>query len=181
MPSEVPLDTLVKKIISGGQTGVDRAGLDVALESGIPCGGWCPRGRRAVDGAIPAIYPLVETDDRDYSYRTRLNVLDADGTLILNRGELSGGTRLTAEIAETEGKPCLVVELDRSPDPSAVLRWLQLNAVRILNVAGPREETQPGIHDAALGFLRKLFTLVSCPCHPSAPGALPGNKVVEQE
>ena len=91
---------LVEKIVSGGQTGVDRAALDVALELGIPCGGWCPRGRRAEDGALSARYPLMETPSDDYVQRTTWNIRDSDGTLILTRGEPTGGTAQTALICE---------------------------------------------------------------------------------
>ena len=80
---------MVRQIISGGQTGVDRAALDVALDAGLPCGGWCPRGRRAEDGPIVAQYPLMETDSPDYQMRTRRNVEDADATLILTLGPLA--------------------------------------------------------------------------------------------
>ena len=149
--------TLIQKIVSGGQTGVDRAGLDVALELGIPCGGWCPKGRRAVDGAIPANYPLMETDSQDYAERTRLNVLDSGGTLILNRGELTGGTALTVKLARKNSKPYLVVDLDQSTKPQVVINWIELNNIQVLNVAGPREDKYLGIHDRAVSFLREIF------------------------
>jgi len=96
---------LIERILSGGQTGVDRAALDVALELGIPCGGWCPAGRRAEDGRIPAIYPVQETESRNYAVRTRRNVRDTDGTLVLVNGPVSGGTRLTVKCADDENKP----------------------------------------------------------------------------
>src|SRR5947199_5509021 len=86
-------------IVSGGQTGVDRAALDVALELGLPCGGWCPRGRRAEDGPIPAHYPLCETRSPIYPVRARWNVRDSDATLILTRGRADRGTALTREPA----------------------------------------------------------------------------------
>jgi hypothetical protein len=104
---------MLAKIISGGQTGVDRAALDVARELGLPCGGWCPKGRRAEDGPIPARYPLVETASASYPQRTRQNVLDADGTLILTMTPPTGGTALTIRIAEGNDKPYLVVDLSR--------------------------------------------------------------------
>src|SRR5437660_8666127 len=97
------------KLISGGQTGVDRAALDVALELGLPCGGWCPRGRKAEDGVIPDRYPLAETPSPSYRQRTRWNVRDSDGTLILVRGRPTGGTALTLASARRLGKPVLVV------------------------------------------------------------------------
>ncbi len=151
----------MQKIISGGQTGVDRAALDVSLSLGIPCGGWCPRGRRSEDGVIPERYPLRETDADAYSQRTTLNVADSHGTLILTRGALSGGTGLTAALARRSGKPCHVVDLANLQDQDirAVLAWLGGSDIRILNVAGPRESQQPGIYRQARGFLEEVFTL----------------------
>ncbi len=145
------------KIISGGQTGVDRAALDVALQLGIPAGGWCPRGRRAEDGTIPAKYPLQEAPSPYYRHRTRLNVQHSDGTLILARGPLTGGTRQTRLDAQALGKPFLVVRLDKSPSSEEVLRWLLEQKIRVLNVAGPRESTSPGIAQQARRFLRPLL------------------------
>jgi hypothetical protein len=124
------------KIVSGGQTGVDRAALDVALELGLPCGGWCPRGRRAEDGRLPARYPLRETTSAAYPARTALNVREADGTLILTRGEPDRGTALTARLAEQSGKPHLTLDLTQRPEPKQVLAWATAHGVRVLNVAG---------------------------------------------
>ncbi len=146
-----------RRICSGGQTGVDRAALDVALEIGIPCGGWCPRGRRAEDGIIDARYPLTETPSEEYLQRTEWNVRDADGTLILARGPLTGGTALTHAIARRLNRPCLVVDLTRRPSPQAVLRWLRRERIQLLNVAGPRARSKPGIHAEASGFLRHVL------------------------
>lgn len=148
---------MVSKIISGGQTGVDRAALDVALELGISCGGWCPHGRKAEDGIIPRLYPLRETRSTDYSERTVRNVLDANATLVITRGALSGGTALTAEIARRKNKPCQIVDLSHTPDSRAVRGWLAHQRVAILNVAGPRESSSPGIYDDARRFLRELL------------------------
>lgn len=145
------------KLLSGGQTGIDRAALDVALALGIPCGGWCPRGRKAEDGVIPDRYPLTETTFPEYAQRTALNVRDSDGTLILTRGEPSGGTALTIDIARQRKKPCFVVDLDDRPDVSAVQRWLQEQNIQILNVAGPRESQSPGIGAAAALFLQQIL------------------------
>ena len=149
---------LVRKIVSGGQTGVDRAALDIALALGIPCGGWCPRGRGAEDGAIPARYPLQETGSHDYAERTSRNVIDSDGTLILAIGALHGGTLLTAQLAEKSGKPCLVVDLASPPEPGKVDSWIRENQISVLNVAGPRESQHPGIHALAGGFLIEILS-----------------------
>ena len=145
------------KIVSGGQTGVDRAALDAAIELGIPHGGWCPRGRLAEDGTIPQRYQLTETDSPEYPVRTEQNVLDSDGTLILYRGPLSGGTELTVRLAKTHQKPCLLVDLDHPPEIDTVRRWITDAGVETLNVAGPRESQSPGIASAAAGFLKRLF------------------------
>jgi hypothetical protein len=145
------------KIISGGQTGVDRAALDVALEMGIPCGGWCPKGRRSEDGAIPERYPLQETDSPSYPQRTEWNVRDSDGSLVLTRGQPRGGTALTIELGDRWKKPHLVVDLDDPCFPHMVATWAQSHHIRILNVAGPRESESSGIYDVAVRFLREIF------------------------
>jgi len=146
------------KIVSGGQTGVDRAALDAALGVGLETGGWCPAGRRAEDGRIPPRYPLDETPGREYAQRTEWNVRDSDATLILARGGLSGGTRLTAELAVQYGRPLLVVDLQSPPERDLVLDWLIKNTVRILNLAGPRESGAAGIQAQAGSWLEALFS-----------------------
>lgn len=145
------------RIISGGQTGVDRAALDIALELGIPCGGWCPQGRKAENGVIPAIYPLTETSSGDYAPRTARNVYDADATLILVCGSPSGGTALTVEIARRAQRPYLIVDLERPPALEEIRCWLRSHASGTLNVAGPRESGCPGIYDTTVAFLRALL------------------------
>ena len=145
------------KIISGGQTGVDRAALDAALELSLACGGWCPRGRRAEDGPIPERYPLVETPWEGYPQRTEWNVRDSDGTLVLVYGSPDRGTALTIELARRYRKPLLTVELSAQVDVASVLAWGQDHVVRVLNVAGPRESRCPGIYARALEFLRQVF------------------------
>jgi hypothetical protein len=149
---------MVEKIISGGQTGVDRAALDVALELGMACGGWCPKGRRAEDGPIAERYPLKETASRAYPQRTRCNVLDSDGTMVLTRGCPSGGTALTIRIAEKNGKPHLVIDLNRPRDPSRVQAWCRTHQIRVLNVAGARESESPGIYEQATDLLKAVLS-----------------------
>lgn len=145
------------KIVSGGQTGVDRAALDMALELGIPCGGWCPRGRRAEDGPIPAHYPLQETDSPEYPVRTERNVRDSDATLILNLGPLEGGTALTLKLARAHKKPHRVVDLSQTIDPASIRAWIETEQVQVLNVAGPPESARPGIYTKALEFLKTML------------------------
>ena len=144
------------KIISGGQSGVDRAALDVALELGLPCGGFCPRGRLAEDGPVDVRYPLTETPSADYAQRTEWNLTHSDATLILHRGRLRGGTALTMRLARSRGKPTRLVDLAKPADPQPVAEWTR--AFRVLNVAGPRESQSPGIYEAARGFLRAVLS-----------------------
>ena len=150
------------KVISGGQTGVDRAALDAAQEAGIVVGGWCPKGRRAMDGVIPNRYPLTETESRDYAVRTEWNVRDSDATLILCMGNLSGGTRVTADCARQYGKPLLIVDLQPPDDHTVVANWLGRYSVNVLNIAGPREEICPGCYALAKRFLSDLFSYRHC-------------------
>jgi hypothetical protein len=149
----------LERVISGGQTGVDRAALDVALEFGIKISGYCPRGRKAEDGIVPDKYPLMETDSEDYETRTEKNVEISDGTLILNVGQLTGGTGVTVGFARKHGKPVFTVQLDRDrPDACEKCRqWLRKNRIRILNVAGPRASKSPGISEQAVEYLRGVF------------------------
>ena len=145
------------RIISGGQTGVDRAALDVACEFGLACGGWCPRGRKAEDGPIPTKYPLDETKSAKYAVRTRWNVRDADATLILTAGPPSAGTELTQTIAVQLGRRHMVIDLNQPTDAAPVACWLKLHRITILNIAGPRESTSPGIYNRARDFLREVL------------------------
>ena len=129
------------EIRSGGQTGVDRGALDAALEIGAECGGWCPEGRTAEDGPIPDRYPMTELVGGGYPERTRRNVEDSDGTLILHFGPLSAGTLFTLQLCEELLKPvCLIDGSDTSPvDGAAKARdFVTENDIRRLNVAGPR-------------------------------------------
>ena len=136
------------KIVSGGQTGVDRAALDFAIQHDFKHGGWCPRGRLAEDGVIPPIYRLRETDLAEYDERTEKNVMGSDATLIAARDkELSGGTAFTKFCAEKHGRPLLVVcERDGlGPSTAALSTFLKQNNVRTLNVAGPRQSQAPDL------------------------------------
>lgn len=145
------------RIVSGGQTGVDRAALDVALQLALDCGGWCPQGRRAEDGPLDERYPLRETPLRQYEQRTDWNVRDSNGTLILFRTGMDGGTRLTRERARSRGRPCKTVDLDQDPGTEPVMRWIRRHRIRVLNVAGPRESSSPGVYDRARAFLVRLL------------------------
>ncbi len=149
---------VLERVVSGGQTGVDRAALDAAMALGLACGGWCPRGRRAEDGAIPSRYPLRETHGIAYPERTAWNVRDSDATLVLTLGRPRGGTALTISLARKAGKPVMVVDLNADgPAATEVRAWLDREGVRILNVAGPRESQAPGAHARASRFLLATF------------------------
>ena len=150
----------LQKVVSGGQTGVDRAALDIALLLGIPCGGWCPKGRLAEDGQISLIYPLQETPDSDYSERTAWNVRDSEGTLVLTWGAPTGGTAYTIEVARRVGRPFLLVDLAETSQPEVAAEWVCREGISILNVAGPRASKEPGIYEAARDYLRRLFGVV---------------------
>ena len=152
----------VEQIVSGGQTGVDRAALDVAIALGIPHGGWCPRGRLAEDGRIPDQYALRETTSKEYRVRTEQNVIDSDATLILYHGKLQGGTLLTFRMCKEHGKPFLLVDLDTAAASTAE-EWLHSLKPQVLNVAGPRERTSSGIYQRASKYLVALFDNASMP------------------
>jgi len=150
----------LERIVSGGQTGVDRGALDAALAAGWPCGGWCPAGRLAEDGVIPMRYPLVETGAADPAVRTRRNVEDSDGTLILCRGELSGGTLLTRRICDGLGRPCEVVDAAASESAEAARRaklFVASHAIAVLNVAGPRQSGWPAATEYARDVIGRLL------------------------
>lgn len=160
----------VRRIVSGGQTGVDRGALEAAISLKIEHGGWCPKGRLAEDGVIPRRYRLRQTKSAEYPVRTERNVLESDGTLILYRGRVTGGTALTRRLAQKHGKACLVVDLSKAPDPDAVRRWLQTAAIRVLNVAGPRESSAAGIGQEACEFLRQVLKSLPAARLPDATG-----------
>lgn len=156
----------LQKIVSGGQTGVDRAALDAAIFHDIPHGGWCPLGRRSEDGPIPETYCLTETDSRNYAVRTEYNVRDSDGTLILYEDFMSRGTELTAKLARKLGRPRCEVDISGlcdwnderlNQEIQSVAHWIEGSNIGVLNVAGPRESSSVGIGSAAQAFLVRLF------------------------
>jgi hypothetical protein len=149
--------TIVDTIFSGGQSGVDRAALDVALAHAIPCGGWCPKGRIAEDGNINLLYPLQETPSANYEQRTEWNVRDSDGTLVLTKGKPDGGTAFTIRVCQKYGKPFCVIDLNDDHQKNSAMQFLVDHHVSILNIAGPRESKIPGIYSLAKEFLRDLL------------------------
>lgn len=147
----------LKRIVSGGQTGVDRGGLDAGRDLGLELGGWCPRGRIAEDGVVPLDYPLRETDSPQYLVRTEKNVEDSDATLIVGRGEPTGGTARTKQLAAKHDKRLFFYDLLNEPPPGNVLEWLRVHKIETLNIAGPRESNMPGIQAETRRLLARLL------------------------
>jgi hypothetical protein len=154
---------IIKKIVSGGQTGVDRAALDIALKYGLDQGGWCPKGRLSEDGKIPLFYNMQETDSPEYSQRTRQNIIDSDATLILVPelplpANITDGTILTINICDELNKTYLIVDVSNYDSLNDVKLWIKQNNISILNIAGPRSSQSIGIYDLAYNYLEKLIT-----------------------
>jgi len=147
------------KIISGGQTGVDRAALEWAIENGVPHGGWCPKGRLAEDGITPSKFQLEEIESEDYSVRTRRNVQDADATVIFSaRKTMSGGTAQTAEFAKELRKPVLHLVSSLKPEDAArrLRAFIKKHRIIVLNVAGPRASQEPDTGEFAKIVLSQI-------------------------
>lgn len=152
---------MVKRIVSGGQTGADRAAFDFALQVGIDCGGWVPKGQIAEDGIIPAKYPnLIETESDDSGERTERNVRDSDGTLLVTRGTPTGGSAFTLQAVARLNKPVLHVDLEGesvTPVSRRLRQWLQAIRPSVLNIAGPRNSEDPEIYELTTVLLEKTF------------------------
>lgn len=150
----------VVKVISGGQTGADRAALDAAIHAGVDYGGWLPRGRKTEDGPLSLSYRLKELESGDYRDRTARNVCDADGTLIISHGELTGGSLLTKVYAQKYGQPWLHIDCcERSADEAIAVcgNWLHQHRIAVLNVAGPRASGDPAIYEVVRMLVGELL------------------------
>jgi len=157
---------MIKKIISGGQTGVDRAALDTAIKFNVDHGGWVPAGRKAEDGVIPSMYKMDEMDADDYARRTEQNIRESQGTIIISRGHLNGGSLLTWELAHTLNKPCCHVDLNDMDEFEAAVMiqdFLKSRHIEVLNVAGPRASQDAGIYWVVKGILETLFFMETMP------------------
>ena len=162
--SPPPMGWLFQTIVSGGQTGADRAALDWAIGQNIAHGGWCPSGRMATDGPLASKYMLRETESTGYRQRTKLNVQDSDATLIFNSGVLDGGTLQTVRFAQKLKKPHRIFQLDGgelTPVAQQVADWLMAGQFAVLNIAGPREEKRPGIYALVFLTLSRVQSLSS--------------------
>lgn len=154
------------KIVSGAQTGVDRAALDAALDNNVPCGGWCPQGRKAEDGIIPELYPVEELGDGGYSKRTKKNVQDSSGTVIIYFGQLSGGTEETLRYCMNETKPYLLLdgrEVDARRAAERIFEFLGILPGGVLNFAGPRASGEPLAYEYTMKAVKKFLELYQGP------------------
>ena len=134
------------KIISGGQTGVDRAALDAAPRHGIESGGWCPTGRLDESGRIPDRYQVKELENGGSTKRTLQNVKDSDGTIIIYPGKLSGGTEQTLHFCVEQRRPHELIDASNISTEKAaqlIADFVCENNIEILNVAGPRQSEWP--------------------------------------
>jgi hypothetical protein len=153
---------MIKKIISGGQTGVDRAALDAAIKLAIPHGGWIPQGRLTENGPLPPEYRLQETLNTSYAERTEKNVLAADATLIISRGPLTGGSEYTREMAVRHNRLWLHIDLERMAAFQAATTindWISKQGIAVLNVAGPRASKDPKIYNDTFNILESVYYL----------------------
>ena len=152
---------MIEKIISGGQTGADRAALDIAIKLNIPHGGWIPKGRKTEDGILPDKYQLKEMPTANYPARTEKNLLDSDGTLIISYGNLTGGSALTRKLAKKHKSPWIHVDMDKlsvSDAVKTVRSWIDRNKIQVLNVAGARASKDPEIYKTAVEILETVLT-----------------------
>jgi len=151
---------MVKKIISGGQTGADQAALDVAIQLGISHGGWIPKGRLTENGMLDDKYHLKEMETANYNKRTEQSVIDSDGTLIISHGKLTGGSEYTRDMVLGHGHPWLHIDLNKTESFQAakqIKSWLAEHEIEVLNVAGPRASKDPDIYQATVHILKTVF------------------------
>lgn len=154
---------MLTKIISGGQTGADRAALDVAIKFNMPYAGWIPRGRRTEEGPLPEKYRLFQMATTDYRDRTRQNIIDSQGTVVICRGALTGGSLLTRQFAKVVGRPCCQVDLSHNDtfEGAVILHSFILeNRLSVLNVAGPRASQDPGIYFEVKSILEAVLYML---------------------
>ena len=150
----------IPRIVSGGRTGADRAALNWVLHHGLPCGGWCPKGRKAEDGFINQSYPLKESSSAAHLERTEWNVRDSDATVLFSiNSVLTGGSKKTAEFARKHNKPCLHIHAGMSDAPEILRTFLDENVILVLNVAGPRASKEPNVAQFVIATLDRVFDM----------------------
>ncbi len=148
------------KIISGGQTGVDQGALDFALDHGYECGGFCPRGRKSEKGIIPYRYPVSEIESEEYIDRTKRNILESDGTLVIRDTiEIQGGVLDTIQLCTQFSKPYFIVNISEEYNNEEVIKWISFNKIKTLNIAGNRESINPGLRGKTYLYLIDLFNV----------------------
>ena len=152
---------MITKIISGGQTGADRAALDSAIKHGIPHGGWIPKGRLAKDGSLSVKYKLKEMPTSSYPAQTEQNVIDSDGTLIISHGKRGGGADLTQKLAIKHGRPWLHIDLNQKKDhtdaAAKIKEWIVQEEIEVIHVAGPRASKDPHIYNKVMEILELVY------------------------
>lgn len=154
---------MLKKIISGGQTGADRAAIDLAIKLSIPYGGWIPKGRKTESGSLSLKYQLTEMETVDYPSRTKMNIVDSHGTVIVSRGRLMGGSELTKVFAKVVGKPVCHIDLTQNDSFEAAIilqSFIMENQIEVLNVAGPRASRDPEIYFDVRSILEAVFYMM---------------------
>ena len=155
-------EPVIKKIISGGQTGADRGALDAAIKYSFPYGGWIPKGRLTEDGPLPDEYKLKEMPTKNYPARTEKNVLASDGTVIITHGKLTGGSALTKKLAKEHKRPYFHIDLNKTPAfiaASEINNWGIKHGIEILNVAGPRASKDPKIYEDTTYIIQGVILL----------------------
>ncbi len=161
------------KIISGGQTGADIAGIDAAINCGVPYGGFLPKGRKTEDGPLSGCYEcFTEMNTASYPKRTEANAINSDGTIIFTRGKLKGGSKLTAEVARKHGKPFLHIDLSQNKElfEQTIFKWINQNSIAVINIAGTRASKDPLIYDEVYSIVKKILLSVK-EIRAFAPGA----------
>lgn len=153
------INQMIKKVISGGQTGADIAGVDAAISCGVPYGGWLPKGRKTEKGPLSGRYTKFQIMNRGgYPKRTEQNIIDSDGTVVFSFGTLSGGSALTRRLCQKYGRPFLYVDLGQELFPAESLKeWLNRKDIQVLNVAGSRESRHPGIYALVFETIQKVL------------------------
>ena len=153
---------MIRKIISGGQTGADQAALEAAIKLGIPHGGWIPKGRLTEKGTLPPKYKLTEMPDSSYASRTEQNVIDSSGTVIISHGPLTEGSEYTRQMAIKHHRPWLHIDLNKTPafkSATLISSWINKNSIEILNVAGPRASKDSQIYSAVMKLVESVYYL----------------------